>query len=268
MFRRRGRCFRGLGIHAFDCVGDEAVAVAAHTLDYMLEAVPEPVLERLRRGGAVLAVIGAAQVTSDIPQHAYMKGAPRGAGTVDSSTRGLGGHPAIPVTSVGEENLVMRDDAGYAGESLLLHEFAHAVMDIGLGGQPLHDEILACWEAARGRGTYEPKSYIISNAGEYWVRAQGLGWQGSVRRLAERPRLGSCSRSWSRGVREGGTDASKGDLEPRRAPRACAAAMHGSRQACTCRPNTCSASSSPSPCRRASPRPAPPRSKKQPPSPT
>lgn len=42
-----------------------------------------------------------------------------------------------PTTSCGEENLLMDGDERYGQESILVHEFGHAVMDLGLHQKPL-----------------------------------------------------------------------------------------------------------------------------------
>jgi hypothetical protein len=55
-----------------------------------------------------VAIIGRAQVTTDVPEHHFMKHC-KGR-DIDSTTRGLGGTLAIPVTSCGEENLTMVED--------------------------------------------------------------------------------------------------------------------------------------------------------------
>jgi hypothetical protein len=50
----------------------------------------------------------------------------------DEACRGLGGGPSVPTTSVGEENCTMVDDGRYPMENILVHEFAHTVMDVGM----------------------------------------------------------------------------------------------------------------------------------------
>ena len=46
----------------------------------------------------------------------------------------MGGTCGVPCTSVGEENLLMVNDK-FHSESILVHEFAHAVMNIGVSPQ-------------------------------------------------------------------------------------------------------------------------------------
>ncbi len=47
--------------------------VAEHVVSRMLADSPPDVLERMVAGGAVVAIIGRRQVTTDIPAHAFMR---------------------------------------------------------------------------------------------------------------------------------------------------------------------------------------------------
>lgn len=124
----------GVPIRAHECVSDGALLVAADRLSRMLRYLPVPVLERLQRRGAALHIIGVDQGCSDLPEHIHMKGVDGGytkeAGvTLDQRARGMGG----TLSSCGEENLVDQDtDPRYAGRDILVHEFGHCVMDVGL----------------------------------------------------------------------------------------------------------------------------------------
>ena len=126
----------GVPIRAHECVSDAALAVAADRLSRMLRHMPSTVLERLERRGAALHVIGVRQGVSSLPEHAHMKGVDGGYTgekgiTLDQRARGMGG----VLSSCGEENLLECDtDPRYAGRDILVHEFAHCLMDAG-GGQ-------------------------------------------------------------------------------------------------------------------------------------
>ena len=54
----------------------------------------------------------------------------------DTGVRGLGGTVIVPTCSVGEENVLRRPhgEDRFALQSILVHEFAHTVMEVGLGG--------------------------------------------------------------------------------------------------------------------------------------
>jgi hypothetical protein len=58
---------------AFDCVCSEAVCVACHLIGRMLADSPADVVQRMAAAGCKLAIIGRCQVTTDIPEHAYLK---------------------------------------------------------------------------------------------------------------------------------------------------------------------------------------------------
>ncbi|PNW69584.1 hypothetical protein CHLRE_46g760947v5, partial [Chlamydomonas reinhardtii] len=145
-YRQRGEVL-GMPIWAFDCVSDAAVARLSHVVGRMLAAAPggaAAAAARLRAGGAGFAVFGRKQVVSDVPAHRLMR---YNAGRhLDTSARGLGATPAIPVTSCGEENLTMVKDRWYPCQSILVHEahnwypcqsilvheVGHAVHNLGL----------------------------------------------------------------------------------------------------------------------------------------
>lgn len=181
-YRQRGEVM-GVPIMAFDCVAQEAVGLAVETMCYMLADVDNAVVTRLVEQGGEVAIIGCRQLTSDIPAHSHLKGLQcgNGGGTYDESTRGVGGHMACPVTSVGEENVLMAGDDRYPSESILVHEFAHAVMDLGLTDTPLREAIVEAYRAARESGAYNNSSYIMANESEYWAEASQAWFNATVR---------------------------------------------------------------------------------------
>ena len=132
----------GLPLRAHACVSDEALVVAADRLSRMLRYMPKSVMGRLERRGASFHVIGLCQGTTDLPEHAHMRGVDGGYTgetgiTLDQRARGMGGVNS----SCGEENLIDLDtDPRYAGRDMLTHEFAHCIMDVGLPAS-LRDEI-------------------------------------------------------------------------------------------------------------------------------
>lgn len=164
----------GVPIRAHSCVSDEALTVAADRLSRMLRHLPAAVHERLRRRGAAFHVIGLDQGTSDLPEHAHMKGVDGGytgekGVTLDQRARGMGGVQS----SCGEENLIDLDtDPRYAGRDILTHEFAHCIMDVGLPSalrkaiRETHAKAVAngCWTRADGS-----VAYAGSNASEYFA---------------------------------------------------------------------------------------------------
>ena len=97
---------------------------------------------------------------------------------IDATTRGVGGGK---VTSVGEENLLdIAKDPHFRHESILVHEFGHTVMNIGMSeeGRAL---IRSAHEDAMKRGLYPPSCYMGSNADEYWAEGTQAWFDATVR---------------------------------------------------------------------------------------
>jgi hypothetical protein len=174
---------KGIPMCAYDCVSEAAVAAAAHTLDCMLSDVQPAVLDRLITLGAAVGIIARHHGTTDTPQHAHLKGQRSSDGRdFDKETRGLGGSLACPMTTVGEENLLMDGtDTRYPHESILVHEWAHCVMGLGLHGRPELRAIKAAYAAAIKEGLHDPESYLASNADEYWAEATQAWFEATVR---------------------------------------------------------------------------------------
>jgi Xaa-Pro aminopeptidase len=84
----------------------------------------------------------------------------------DRRARGMGGNP----TSCAEENLLGYSGTRYFGENILVHEFAHGIMDIGVRGadRALFDEIHAAYKDAKEKGLWKGH-YGSTNANEYWA---------------------------------------------------------------------------------------------------
>ena len=148
----------------------------------MVEDVDYTIIHRLIALGAAIGIIGRHQNTTDIPAHSHLKGQKSGDGRdFDAGTRGLGGNLGCPMTTVGEENLTMIGDTRYARESILVHEFAHCVMNVGLAGRPQLHAIKAAYKAAMEERLHDPKSYMASNADEYWAEATQSWFEATVR---------------------------------------------------------------------------------------
>lgn len=181
-------------------VSDAALLVAADRLARMLRQLPAPVIERLARRNASMAVIGRQQQVSDLPEYRHLKGQrgqyaddalrkppldkrrprPRRPRhyyglteaqlTADERTRGYGGLHA----SCGEENLLTPDtDPRYGGRDVLVHEFAHCLMDFGLT-PALRKVIKEAWQTAVvARGLWRrpdgTPAYAAINEQEYFA---------------------------------------------------------------------------------------------------
>ncbi|MEW5317218.1 MAG: hypothetical protein WDW38_008537 [Sanguina aurantia] len=169
----------GMQIKSYECVDLRAVSIAAHIISCMLQNSPPELVRRLSAGGAEVAIIGRDQVTSDIPAHALLKDS-NGDRDIDGSTRGLGGTVHCPTTSCGEENLLMEGDRSYACENILVHEFGHTVMNIGLTAAQREAVVLLYQCAVRER-LYDVGVYMMSNEDEYFAEATQAWFHATVR---------------------------------------------------------------------------------------
>ena len=80
----------------------------------------------------------------------------------------------------GEENVTMLDDRHYGQENILIHEFAHSVMCIGMDDEQRQNVCFAYDEAVRS-GSYQRHIYMMENADEYWAEATQAWFDATVR---------------------------------------------------------------------------------------
>ena len=97
----------------------------------------------LRSNKVKFSVMGVNEVTSDIPEHSDLN-------TVWPTTdwdayRGLGATQARPAVSGAEENILCLDGDVYAGENIMVHEFAHTFSGTDLDNPPTFK-----WDVANG----------------------------------------------------------------------------------------------------------------------
>ncbi|MBT2289986.1 hypothetical protein J7E73_12690 [Paenibacillus albidus] len=141
---------------------------ACEMIEIMLSKRPE-IGEKMAECQAALAIYGLQEDAYDIPEH---RG---GADFLQYPVEGFGGTPTIPVTSVSEKN-VMRYVEGpsqtkYKNESIVAHEFGHAVHLIGINNledQTLAKQLVAAYEHAVANKLW-PGTYAISNYEEYFA---------------------------------------------------------------------------------------------------
>ena len=149
-----------------DAAHHEAEAVIVGMMSQRLDLVDEMVDNGLRVG-----IIGLDEVTTDLPEYADLD-------TLfpetdwDTRTRGVGATLFIPMSSVGEENLLCLDTDVYVGESIMVHEFAHSVRLLGIAtaDRELDRAIEAAFEAAVDAGRWGD-TYAATNSDEYWAEA-------------------------------------------------------------------------------------------------
>ena len=107
------------------------------------------------------------EVTTDIPEHAFLKN--------DRSTdwntraRGVGGTVEVPTGSCAEENVLCYPVTDkYKGEDIFIHEFAHSIHKLGLVFIALdfQRQLDAAYSNAKSKGLWA-NTYAITNADEY-----------------------------------------------------------------------------------------------------
>jgi len=160
---------RGVPIYicSFPCVEERAVSDVARVVESMLSCAHGDVLARMHQYGCSVGIIGRWQKTSDMPPHSFLKGCRTPDGRCfDQGTRGLGGTKAVPVTTVGEENVTMERDAYFPSESILVHEFGHMVMNCGFDAKQ-DERIHTIYQDAIKN--YSPSLYMFSNPEELWA---------------------------------------------------------------------------------------------------
>ena len=80
-----------VGVFGFGCVCDKAISIAARTVEKMLQDADADICRRLVEREITLAIIGAQQVTSDMPPHSFLKNRKTGDGRCfDDGCRGVG----------------------------------------------------------------------------------------------------------------------------------------------------------------------------------
>jgi alpha-glucosidase len=156
---------RGLPIVSSDRVSPDALREAWDIIDHML-AGRDDIRQELIKRRIRVAVMSPTELTTDIPEHSDLT--PKD--YWDKRARGLGATFVRPAISCAEENLLNRPGDGYAKESILVHEFAHTMHEIGLAGvDPKFDaKLQAAYKMALERGLWKG-TYAATNHKEYWA---------------------------------------------------------------------------------------------------
>jgi hypothetical protein len=144
---------------------DDALCAANAVVLRMVEHRPE-LLARLAEKKIRLAIMAASEVTTDVPEHADLT--PKE--YWDERARGLGATLERPVVSAAEENVLCQEGDRYRGESILVHELSHAILNIAIelfepDFGPRVDEAYA---AAMAEGRFQD-TYAGTNRDEYWA---------------------------------------------------------------------------------------------------
>ena len=162
----------GLPIVSSAWAPDEALFRARDIIDEML-AHRQDLRATIAGLGIRVAIMAKSEVTTDIPEHSDPYEAFPGTDW-DKRARGLGATLSRPATSVAEENLLCYEDDVYRNEDILVHEFAHTILQMGVemqpGGTAFRARLEAAYENAINAGLWS-ETYAATNADEYWAEA-------------------------------------------------------------------------------------------------
>lgn len=157
--------YRGLPILSSGKTSDRALCAARDTIAQMLSQRPE-LVGRLVERKIRLAIMARTELTTDIPEHSDLM--PKD--YWDQRARGLGATLARPAVSGAEENVLCDRDDRYVGESILVHEFSHAVFNIAIDlyEPALKARLDQAYAAAIAAGRFKD-TYAATNRDEYWA---------------------------------------------------------------------------------------------------
>lgn len=156
---------QGFPIVASSNTSDYAMLEAGWIIREMVRHRPE-LLPALASNQVRCAVMAYNQFTTDIPEHRQL----RPKVYWDRRARGLGSTPEAPAVSCAEENLLGYPNDPYFQENILVHEFAHAIHEMGMNrlDQTFDVRLREAFESAMAKKLWE-KTYAASNRQEYWA---------------------------------------------------------------------------------------------------
>jgi cyclophilin family peptidyl-prolyl cis-trans isomerase len=155
----------GLPVVGSTNVSDFALREAAWLVGQMLTNRAD-ILKAMAANQTRLAVMAHNEYTTDIPEHSQLK--PRV--FWDRRARGLGAEPDAPAVSCGEENLLCFPRDPYATENICIHEFAHAIHDMGMSriDATFDQRLRAAYHSATNRSLWK-NTYAAVDPHEYWA---------------------------------------------------------------------------------------------------
>jgi len=156
---------RGFPVIGSEKVSDYALLEAAYLINHMLLDRPD-VRDALIRNKVRFVVMAPTEMTTDVPETSDLKPAK----FWDKRARGVGPTPIRPIVSCGEENLLRYPGDPYDEESILVHEFAHAIHLMGINSvdKEFDGRLRALYRNAMKKGLWKGK-YAANNAEEYWA---------------------------------------------------------------------------------------------------
>ncbi len=155
----------GLPVVGSAKVNDVSLLEAKFLILQMIGHRPE-ILAAMAKNKVRFAIMAASEFTTDIPEHGDLYPKPYW----DKRARGLGASRSRPAVSCGEENLLCLPGDPYAAENILIHEFAHAVHQMGVNtlDPTFQTRLQAAFDAATKAGLWKNK-YAGTNPSEYFA---------------------------------------------------------------------------------------------------
>jgi len=166
-FYRKCVFAHGIPIVSSSKVDDRALREAQRLIEKMMKKRSEmakPMLERKLR----IAIMAQSEQTLDIPEHSDLQKAfPET--DWNKRARGLGATRQRPCVSGAEENLLGLPGDRYKGESILIHEFGHTVLNFGMEAidKTFRKRLAEAFDQSKGSAWMN--TYAASNVDEYWA---------------------------------------------------------------------------------------------------
>ena len=156
----------GIPVLASAAVSDQAVKTACMIVVRMVslrDDVRRAMIDQQMR----VAILGVNERTTDMPEYRNLY--QMFPGQEWDALRGVGATLMIPVSSVGEENLLCLQDDIFAGERLLVQTFATAVLlGVDAADSNFDSRLRASYDAAMNAGLWR-NTYAAANEIEYYA---------------------------------------------------------------------------------------------------
>lgn len=166
-FYKKACVIDGIPIIGSAAVSDEAFLQGAAIMHGMLAERPD-ILRELAKHDLKIALMDSEEVTTMLPEYAYLKNDTQT--NWDTRARGLGATLTNPLVSGAEENVLCLASDVYKGESILLHELAHSIKDLGVAfiDTSFDARLAKAYTSALEQGLWS-NTYAATNKEEYWA---------------------------------------------------------------------------------------------------
>lgn len=157
----------GLPVVGSKHVSDAAIIEAAWIVNKMIGHRPD-ILTAMAENKTRLAVMAYNEYTTDIPEHKNLKSRVYW----DRRARGLGATPRAPAVSCAEENLLCHPGDPYSTENICIHEFAHAIHQMGMKDvdPAFNTRLKQAFNSSIAAGLWKD-TYAATDHMEYWAEA-------------------------------------------------------------------------------------------------